>query len=173
MARRLPPECYPGSGLIIPIGLKKERGDGQGGYHTRTVLPVFCQNGCSVPVLSTLELVPESMIKESSRIRALQNSLYSFCQMERLGIFEKIFTALSENAQDMSLFMMGATYLKVHRPAANLKKGCSLMYRTNNRGRYMRSAMLPGVRFAHCHGPVSDAVVNTAVNAGTSCCQGS
>lgn len=31
-----------------------------------------------------------------------------------MGVFEKIFTALSENTQDTSLLMIDATHLKAH-----------------------------------------------------------
>ena len=51
-----------------------------------------------------------------------------------MGVFEKIFTALSESTQDTSLLMIDATCLKAHRTAASLrKKGFLSLYRTHKR----------------------------------------
>ena len=42
--------------------------------------------------------------------------------MEQTGIFENIFNTLAENAQDTSLLMIDAAYLKAHGSAAILRK---------------------------------------------------
>ena len=53
--------------------------------------------------------------------------------MEQTGIFENIFNTLAENAQDTSLLMIDAAYLKAHGSAAILRKKFSPMYRANKR----------------------------------------
>ena len=62
-------------------------------------------------------------------------TLYNrFVRWSNMGVFKKIFTALSESTQDTSLLMIDATCLKAHKTAASLrKKGFLSLYRTHKR----------------------------------------
>ena len=69
--------------------------------------------------------------KEYGPYKTLYNR---FVRWSNMGVFKKIFTALSESTQDTSLLMIDATYLKAHRTAASLrKKGFLSLYRTHKR----------------------------------------
>ena len=69
--------------------------------------------------------------KEYGPYKTLYNR---FVRWSNMGVFEKIFTALSESTQDTSLLMIDATCLKAHRTAASLrKKGFLSLYRTHKR----------------------------------------
>lgn len=57
--------------------------------------------------------------KEYGPYKTLYNR---FVRWSNMGVFEKIFTALSESTQDTSLLMIDATCLKAHRTAASLRK---------------------------------------------------
>ena len=57
--------------------------------------------------------------KEYGPYKTLYNR---FVRWSKMGVFEKIFTALAENSQDTSLLMIDATHLKAHRTAASLRK---------------------------------------------------
>lgn len=57
--------------------------------------------------------------KEYGPYKTLYNR---FVRWSKIGVFEKIFTALAENSQDTSLLMIDATHLKAHRTAASLRK---------------------------------------------------
>ena len=57
--------------------------------------------------------------KEYGPYKTLYNR---FVRWSKMGVFEKIFTALAENSQDTSLLMLDATHLKAHRTAASLRK---------------------------------------------------
>lgn len=69
--------------------------------------------------------------KEYGPYKTLYNR---FVRWSNMGVFKKIFTALSESTQDTSLLMIDATCLKAHRTAASLrKKGFLSLYRTHKR----------------------------------------
>ena len=69
--------------------------------------------------------------KEYGPYKTLYNR---FVRWSNMGVFEKIFTALSESTQDTSLLLIDATCLKAHRTAASLrKKGFLSLYRTHKR----------------------------------------
>ena len=57
--------------------------------------------------------------KEYGPYKTLYNR---FVRWSNMGVFKKIFTALSESTQDTSLLMIDATCLKAHRTAASLRK---------------------------------------------------
>ena len=67
-------------------------------------------------------------------ITVLSDGDNRFVRWSNMGVFKKIFTALSESTQDTSLLMIDATCLKAHRTAASLrKKGFLSLYRTHKR----------------------------------------
>ena len=69
--------------------------------------------------------------------------------MEQTGIFENIFNTLAENAQDTSLLMIDAAYLKAHGSAAILRKKFSPMYRANKRRTELQVTRNPDAVGAH------------------------
>ena len=63
----------------------------------------------------------EGCSKEYGPYKTLYNR---FVRWSKMGVFEKIFTALAENTRDTSLLMIDAAYPKAHGTAASLgKKG--------------------------------------------------
>lgn len=57
-----------------------------------------------------------------------------FIRWSRLGVFNKIFCALSAQGGKPDQLMIDATHLKAHRTAASLlKRGCSQTYRAHQR----------------------------------------
>lgn len=76
-------------------------------------------------ILSGILSIPASLAfiwKNTPKEYGLSQTLYTrFIKWSGMGIFEKIFTSLSENAQDRSP-SIGATHLKVHRTAASMRR---------------------------------------------------
>ncbi|GAD08822.1 transposase and inactivated derivatives [Gluconobacter frateurii NBRC 103465] len=62
-------------------------------------------------------------------------TLYNrFIRWSRLGVFDRIFVGLTEQADRSKRLMIDATHLKAHRTSASLlKKGLFPPYRTNKR----------------------------------------
>ena len=57
-----------------------------------------------------------------------------FIRWSRMGVFNRIFAALSAKGGKPDQLMIDATHLKAHRTAASLlKRGCSPTYRTHQR----------------------------------------
>ncbi|MBY4641718.1 hypothetical protein K6L44_17380 [Gluconacetobacter entanii] len=64
-------------------------------------------------------------MKQQSAARCGEGEIYNqFIRWSRLGIFNRIFAALSERAGQSKRLMIDATHIKAHRTAASLlKKG--------------------------------------------------
>lgn len=71
--------------------------------------------------------------KDAPKAYGPHKTLYNrFMRWSRLGVFDKIFVALSQNGPRPERIMIDATHLKAHRTAASLlKRGCSPPYRTH------------------------------------------
>ncbi|GAD28354.1 transposase [Gluconobacter thailandicus NBRC 3257] len=73
--------------------------------------------------------------KDAPKAYGPHKTLYNrFIRWSRLGVFDRIFVALTEQAGRSKRLMIDATHLKAHRTAASLlKKGFSPSYRTDKR----------------------------------------
>ncbi|WP_252349008.1 transposase [Gluconobacter cerevisiae] len=73
--------------------------------------------------------------KDAPKAYGPHKTLYNrFIRWSRLGVFNRIFVALTEQAGRSKRLMIDATHLKAHRTSASLlKKGLSPSYRTNKR----------------------------------------
>lgn len=72
---------------------------------------------------SCQEIISDKGQKDAPKEYGPYKTLYNrFVRWSKMGVFEKIFTALAENSQDTSLLMIDATHLKAHRTAASLRK---------------------------------------------------
>lgn len=73
--------------------------------------------------------------KDAPKGYGLHKTLYNrFIRWSRLGLFDRIFIALTEQAGRSTCLMIDATHLKEHRTAASLlKKGFFPPYQTHER----------------------------------------
>lgn len=73
--------------------------------------------------------------KDAPKAYGPHKTLYNrFVRWSRLGVFDRIFVALSQGGPRPEPIMIDATRLKAHRTAASLlKRGCSPPYRTHQR----------------------------------------
>ena len=69
-------------------------------------------------------------LKDAPKAYGPHKALYNrFIRWSRLGVFDRIFTALAEQAGRSKRLMIDATHLKAHRTAASLlKKGAGERY---------------------------------------------
>jgi len=62
--------------------------------------------------------------RDASEVYGPQKTLYNrFIRWSRMGVFDKIFTALVEEGSPPERLMIDATHLKAHRTACSLLKG--------------------------------------------------
>ncbi|MBS1004664.1 transposase [Acetobacter thailandicus] len=80
--------------------------------------------------------------KDAPKAYGPHKTLYNrFIRWSRLGVFDRIFTALAEQAGSSKRLMIDATHLKAHRTAASLlKRGFSPPYRTHKRRSEFKAA---------------------------------
>ena len=114
---------------------------GYGGFYVHSFLHFFRSDGCHSPffflrsigiprkddqkIISGIIYVLKFGLrwKDAPKEYGPYKTLYNrFVRWSNMGVFKKIFTALSESTQDTSLLMIDATCLKAHRTAASLRK---------------------------------------------------